>query len=282
MQNFQAKLIGINQNWRRHKILSFVIAITAFFCFLLKISIFPLIQFYFKLPGIPVLMSIRLYYFEFFRMLYVVQFIMASLALQVRFRKLNENLEITRSDFDGKDALNIARLYHMLCDLAELLNATFSFHFIAIFANLLVKISSHLHRRHRIVFHQLTIIFGFYGIIVAISRPSAVSIADVGSNITSSINAWFLIAIVVFFGSSLTSEASRTVNVFSKFMSTTNFYYTQKQDLVYLLSQLRSRKVEVRNFLFKIDWHVIVAVSFSSYFWKICNSELIQRIHSIQ
>lgn len=85
-------------------------------------------------------MLIRLYYLQFFRMIYVVQFILASLTLHVRFKKLNDNLEIVISDFDGKDAFNTAQLYHKLCDLAEMLNATFTFHLIAIFANLLVRL----------------------------------------------------------------------------------------------------------------------------------------------
>lgn len=117
---------------------------------------------------------------------------------------------------------------------------------------------------------QLTIIFGLYGIIVEIFRPSTYSTAVSTTNFTSMINAWFLMTTVVYFGSSLTSEASRTVTVFSKFMAISNFYYTQKQDLIFLLSQLRSRKVEVRNFLFIVSWNVIVAVSFDWLLGSIC------------
>lgn len=83
-------------------------------------------------------MAIRLYYIEFFRMVYVVQFILASSTLQVRFWKFNKRIEATKFDIHGKEVANIAQLYHQLCNIVEILNGIFTFHFIAIFANLLV------------------------------------------------------------------------------------------------------------------------------------------------
>lgn len=141
---FQAKLIGIHQNWKRHKCGLRVIVFVAFVCFVSKISVFPILQLYLKRSTVPLLMTIRLYYFEFFRMVYIVQFILASSALQVRFRKFNKNLEIMKFDIGGKEATSLAQLYHKLCDTAEILNETFTFHFIAIFANLLVRMTNNL------------------------------------------------------------------------------------------------------------------------------------------
>lgn len=126
---------------------------------------------------------------------------------------------------------------------------------------------------------QLTIIFGLYGIIMELFRPSVFSPAVCTTHFMSMFNAWLLMTTVVFFGSSLTSEASRTATVLSKFMATSNFYYTQKQDLMFLLSQLRSRKVEVRNFLFIISWNVIVAVSLDTSTNTICLKLLLFKGH---
>lgn len=108
----------------------------------------------------------------------------------------------------------------------------------------------------------MTIIFGLYGLIIELFRPTSFSPAVCVTNFTGMTNSWLLMISVVFFGSSLTSEASKTVTVFSKFMATANFNHTQKQDLMFLVSQLRSRKVDVRNFLFNINWNVILAVKF--------------------
>lgn len=141
-RNFQAKLNGIHQNWKRHKCWLRVIVIVAFICYVSKISVFPILQFYLKRSTVPLLMAIRLYYLEFFRMVYIVQFILASSTLRVRFKRLNTSLELMKFDIVGKEATSIAQLYHKLCDLAEILNQTFTFHFIAIFANLLVRTSS--------------------------------------------------------------------------------------------------------------------------------------------
>lgn len=74
-------------------------------------------------------------------MVYVVQFILALSTLRMRFRKLNKSVEIMKFDIGGKEAVLISRLYHKLCDIAEILNETFTFHFIAIFANLLVRMA---------------------------------------------------------------------------------------------------------------------------------------------
>lgn len=56
------------------------------------------------------------------------------------------------------------------------------------------------------------------------------------------------------------SEAARTSTVFSKVVGSCNVFQAQKQDFVYLMTQFRSRKVVVGNFLFNFNWNVLVAV----------------------
>lgn len=74
-------------------------------------------------------------------MVYVVQFILACLALRERFGKLNGALEVVKLGFDGKDIVILGQLYHKLCDAIQVLNETFTFHFITIFLNLIVNLN---------------------------------------------------------------------------------------------------------------------------------------------
>lgn len=85
-------------------------------------------------------------YINTFRMFYVGQFILASLAIQSRFYELNQQIKIPVLSFDIKtvapcnsENYRIGRIYHKLCDGIEIINETFTAHFIFLFTNGLVR-----------------------------------------------------------------------------------------------------------------------------------------------
>lgn len=96
------------------------------------------LQPFFDLPQLPFLFYGRFFFIEFYRMIYVIQFTLACAALRERFKKLNNLLKIVKLDVDGKEIVTVGQLYHKLCDAIEVLNESFTFHFITIFLNLIV------------------------------------------------------------------------------------------------------------------------------------------------
>lgn len=104
-------------------------------------------------------------------------------------------------------------------------------------------------------------IFGLYGVVKEVFQPSGQAYIALTANIIGVMNNLVGQTIVVFFGSRLSSEAKKSEKIFSKFMSSSEFYETQKSHFVYLLTQMHSREMAVENFLFKLDWKVFIAVS---------------------
>lgn len=85
-------------------------------------------------------------YINFFRMFYTMQFILASLAIRSRFKVLNNylNYSTTFKDFriiamKGSKNFWLLRHYHSLCDGIDIINRTFTSHFILLFAISLVS-----------------------------------------------------------------------------------------------------------------------------------------------
>lgn len=104
-------------------------------------------------------------------------------------------------------------------------------------------------------------IFGLYGVVKEIFQPTGLGLIALTANLAAIVNDLVNQTIVVFFGNRLTLEAKKTEKVFSKFMASSEFDETQRSEFVYLLTQMRSRKTTVENFLFKLDWKTFIAVS---------------------
>lgn len=83
----------------------------------------------------------------------------------------------------------------------------------------------------------------------------------VGLNALGIIFSYSLTITVIYAGSSLTNEAKATAANFSKFMNEFVESENDKLDFIYLMSHLRSRNLNVENFLFVINWKILLAVS---------------------
>jgi hypothetical protein len=71
--------------------------------------------------------------------------------------------------------------------------------------------------------------------------------------------AW--ISATVYFGDSTTKTAQTGTEILGRFMSTKHFSDKEKLNLMFVMSQLRSRNVCIQNTLFKINWSVLLTVS---------------------
>lgn len=98
--------------------------------------------------GNQIKVSIILCYFyvSSFQAFYVAQFIVACLAMQKRFDELSISLKfsfsvskIKISTSKNHEFLKFGKLFHNLCDGIEILNQTFTFHFVAILMNIVVS-----------------------------------------------------------------------------------------------------------------------------------------------
>jgi hypothetical protein len=70
-----------------------------------------------------------------------------------------------------------------------------------------------------------------------------------------------LVSITCFEGSRLTAEAEATMENVSRLMGNRDMSQTQKNSFVYLVTQMRLRNINVRNFLFNINWKTFLTVS---------------------
>lgn len=68
----------------------------------------------------------------------------------------------------------------------------------------------------------------------------------------------------VYAGNSLTKEAEATAAIVSKFMHEFTQNECEKLDFIYSINHLKSRNLNVENFLFVIDWKILLVVSENS------------------
>jgi hypothetical protein len=71
---------------------------------------------------------------------------------------------------------------------------------------------------------------------------------------------FLLIVLSLYFGDSTTKEAEKTAEVLGKFVGEIDASDSEKTNFVFLMSQVKSRKVVVENSFFKVDWSVLVTV----------------------
>lgn len=105
-------------------------------------------------------------------------------------------------------------------------------------------------------------IFGAYGIIDEILRPSLNSMLPLQGNVIGLFHHLIFMLLTAHFGSSLTKTASGTIVVISKVVNSPVLKEAQKIDLILFMAQIRSRNLDIQNIFFKINWSLFVAVSF--------------------
>lgn len=91
--------------------------------------------------------SIRFGYMNLSKIVYVTQFVLACSAVRQRFKILNQHLEypfliggLTTVSSKQMKSKEVGRLFHRLCDAIKLINSTFTFPFVVIFSNLMVRL----------------------------------------------------------------------------------------------------------------------------------------------
>lgn len=98
-------------------------------------AIYPIYVLIVEVSEFPIVIWCRFLYIGLYRMIHIVQFALASLALLYRFKQFNAKLLITRNQACN----DIAKLYNMLCDGIEILNGTLTFQFIFHFISMTVS-----------------------------------------------------------------------------------------------------------------------------------------------
>lgn len=71
---------------------------------------------------------------------------------------------------------------------------------------------------------------------------------------------FYLLLPMVHSGAGLQSEGKRIVEITSQIMNKPGYDDRQKIDLVFFLSQFKSRNIYVQNAFFKIDWNTFLVV----------------------
>lgn len=131
----QAASTKVSANWRyqRRWLIAMVVSSGAYL--VIMHAIYPIYSLLVGVRQIPILIWCRFFYIGMYRMIHVVQFSLASLALRYRFKKFNIHLTTLRNQ-NGSD---IAKLYNKLCDGIEILNETLTFHFVFNFTSMTVS-----------------------------------------------------------------------------------------------------------------------------------------------
>lgn len=108
--------------------------------------VFYLLGFGLTTTAASALMTFNIIYTTLLKGFYIVQFILATWMLQVRFQGLNEYLSGENSLGVRKvsttkyfPTLKLVMIYHNLCDAIEIVNETFTLHLAAIFLNFMVR-----------------------------------------------------------------------------------------------------------------------------------------------
>lgn len=179
------------------------------------------------------------------RNFFFAQFIIVSLNIHSRFKALNQHLlrALERKSFNVIN-LRFGVVFSDLCDSIELLNETFTLPFVFSFACLLIYS-----------------IFAAFGVIKEIMQTSTIPAATLYLNSYCLISYLSVIAAVCWNGALVTSRANSTIAIAGKIMNKFSFDKDQKAELVFVLTQMRSRNLKVENFLFVINWNSLLTVS---------------------
>lgn len=109
---------------------------------------------------------------------------------------------------------------------------------------------------------QICSIFGAYGIIETILKPNDKYFSSLLLNGVALVFNHILIIPTVHSGSSLSASAEEFIETFSLSANELDGSDAHKLELIYLMTKIKSRNVKLQNFLFVIDWNILLAVSF--------------------
>lgn len=200
----------------------------------------------------PVTGSMNHVFANLMRHAFIAQFLLATGLVRCRFEALNENLKsyIMTSNLKVLTAkplstIKCGKVFHSLCDCIEIINKTFTFHFIVMIANSLVSC-----------------VFASYGIVNEIMKFSRSSLVATFLNLIGIFIHIIFISLVVGSGSRLTGEAEKTVVIISKIANSSTFNDSQRQvEFMSLINNIQCRNLNVQNDMFIINWSILLAVS---------------------
>ena len=188
-----------------------------------------------------------------YRFFYGSQFVFAAGAICIRFcavNKLCDNLSAYQSQNKQHAMIvkvelkQIVKIYHKLCDGIEIVNKTFTFHFILLFPLILV-----------------TTVFTTYGIVLMFLSNSEITAYYFCVNIILSINYLIFMIVIMWGGSEVTKESEKTKIFLSKIMNKGSFTSEEKMYLILVIMQMKSRNLHLQSHFFKLNWHVLLSVS---------------------
>ena len=133
----------MNFKWHKN-----VVYGTSIFCFGISICLsfnLNIMSFAFDLKEMkPLSWSLCSAFLDIIKITFVLQFVFAVSTIRVRFKHLNKYLRTKRRSDTSLMTTNlilfkVTTVYHKLCDSIEVLNNTFTFHFVFILLNALVR-----------------------------------------------------------------------------------------------------------------------------------------------
>ena len=205
------------------------------------------------------------------RTLYIAQLSLACLSIQKRFKVLNNSLvEMIRKEnfkfMTSLSNLNIRKAYHDLCNLIDIINETFTFHFILLFPNVLVRTISTCAGCVKCLLinfrlFQIASVFSAFGLVRELENSSEPFSILMIISVFGMLYYLTLIVLTIYAGSALTKEAEKTTLVINCSIAEVELTEAQKIDFVFFMSQIRSRNLNVQNIFFKINWRTLMAVS---------------------
>lgn len=144
---FQFKVCNIEVDHKTHKKFAFLTIFIVITTTAIISSFMPLLYiFNGHADATTVDANLKIIFTHLIKLVYNAQFILAILVIQTRFKALNHNLETSNCIKNAKNSvellnnLKIVKVYHKLCDGIEVINETFTCHFIFMFAYSLVRV----------------------------------------------------------------------------------------------------------------------------------------------
>lgn len=131
--------VNVHVNWKLHKrFFKFFVTLAVLYSSVTYFS-FPIVSHVFGLSSMSSMTFFRYAYIEIFRWIYLIQYVLACFVVQTRFYRFNGLVGSGYFTLKSRDVVKVGQLFHKLCDSIDILNGTFTFHFIAIFTNALVR-----------------------------------------------------------------------------------------------------------------------------------------------
>jgi len=154
----------------------------------------------------------------------------------------NHNLKIVTA-YKSSDFGEIPELYHILCDVIELINSTFTSSLVFVEINFL-----------------LINIFALYGGLKEVVNNSNWIGLALSSNLSYIAIQNAINVLMIYAGSATTNEAEETNAIISKIIASNRNNKTLLSNCHDFL-QIRNRNVKLQNIFFTINWKLLLAVS---------------------